>query len=406
MRILLCIMVLHVAIFAATSVEKKIETSQKVLKSKSKVERSINKKLKDVARDIQKETRNLANIESEINSLGKSIAKNKNIVKNKEVILKDLTAQNIKLLKQRKDIEERIVKIIAEDFSFYLIIDKDYQDSSDAVIAEETVDKIGIIMQKEFLKLTDNYNKINKKIDIQNTEIKGIKNFIKELENKKNKYANLKKAKKNSINKLSSQRASYKKRLNKIVKERNALRATLEKLKIIKAKESESLRKKRTEAIKKAEKGVKQDKKVKVRQIGSSYQSSRVKRYKGKKTIAPLESFTVKRKFGKYIDPIYKIKIFNESVILSSKKKNAKVRNVLNGKIVYAKDTAVLNKVVIVENSYGIHTIFAHLSQIAPTIKVGKKIKKGYVIGRVERDLSFKVTQNNYHINPLELIRY
>ncbi len=78
----------------------------------------------------------------------------------------------------------------------------------------------------------------------------------------------------------------------------------------------------------------------------------------------------------------------------------------LDGKVVYAKDTAILDRVVIVENSYGIHTIYAHLSKIAPTIKVGKKIKKGYVLGRVESDLSFEVTQKSYHINPLELIRY
>ncbi|DAB33119.1 MAG TPA: hypothetical protein CFH79_00210 [Sulfurospirillum sp. UBA11407] len=120
--------------------------------------------------------------------------------------------------------------------------------------------------------------------------------------------------------------------------------------------------------------------------------------------MAPLEDFVVKRKFGNYIDPIYKIKIFNESVILSSNVPNAKVQNVLDGKVIYAKDTAVLEKVVIVENSYGIHTIYAHLSKIAPTIKVGEKIRKGYVIGRVEQDLTFEVTQKNYHIDPLELI--
>lgn len=82
------------------------------------------------------------------------------------------------------------------------------------------------------------------------------------------------------------------------------------------------------------------------------------------------------------------------------------MKNVLDGKVIYAKDTAVLDKVVIVENRYGIHTIYAHLSKIAPTIKVGRKIKKGYIIGKVERDLTFEVTQKNYHINPLELIRY
>ncbi len=141
-----------------------------------------------------------------------------------------------------------------------------------------------------------------------------------------------------------------------------------------------------------------------IRQIGSSYQNSNVKKYTGEKTIAPLDNFTVKRRFGDYVDPIYKIKIFNESVVLASNTPDATVKSVLNGKVVFAKDTASLQKVVIVENSDEIHTIYAHLSKTAPTIQVGQKIKKGYVLGRVDNDLTFEVTQKNYHIDPLELI--
>uniref|UniRef100_UPI00263A1100 murein hydrolase activator EnvC family protein n=1 Tax=uncultured Campylobacter sp. TaxID=218934 RepID=UPI00263A1100 len=103
-------------------------------------------------------------------------------------------------------------------------------------------------------------------------------------------------------------------------------------------------------------------------------------------------------------DPIYNIKIFNESVVLSANSADAKVKSVFNGKVVFAKETAMLDKVVIIENPNGIHTIYAHLSQIAPTVKVGAKVQKGYVIGRVQRDLTFEVTQKNYHIDPLELI--
>ncbi len=406
MRILLVILALHVTIFAALSVEKKIVTNQKNLKSKSKVGRNINRKLNDVAKDILKEEKKLNSIKKQIEDLGKNIARNENIVKVKEVNLKDLATQNMKLIKSKRELEKKIVKIIAEDFSFYLISDKNYQDSSENILVEEAVDKIGIIMQKEFSKLSHDYDKINTKIDVQNSQIKSIKSSIEVLKTKEIKYASLEKSKQLSIKKLNSQRSSYKKRLFKIEKERNELRSTLKKLKIIKAKEDEAQKRKRLAAIKKAQGDSKINGKMTVRQIGSSYQNSRVKKYRGKKTIAPLDSFTIKRKFGRYTDPIYKMKIFNESVILTSKKKNAKVKNVLNGKVVYAKDTAVLDKVIIIENSYGIHTIYAHLSKIAPTIKVGKKIKKGYVIGRVKDDLSFEVTQKSYHINPLELIRY
>ena len=76
----------------------------------------------------------------------------------------------------------------------------------------------------------------------------------------------------------------------------------------------------------------------------------------------------------------------------------------LPGKVVFAKETAVLDKVVILEHSGGIHTIYAHLNQIPPTVRVGSNVKKGYIIGRIGSDLTFEVTQQNYHINPLDLI--
>jgi len=406
MRFFLFLLVLHVTILSAADVEQKILTNQKNLKSKSKVERNINKKLNDIAEDIQKEEKNLSYIESQIEDLGKNIARNENIVKDKEINLKDLTSQNLALMDKKQDLEERIIKVIAEDFSFYLISDKDYLDSSDSILIDETVDKIGVIIQKEFKKLSHDYERINEKIEVQNVQIKKLKDSIEDLRNKKIKFSSLKKSKEVSIKKLANQKTQYKKRLRRVSRERKELRATLKKLKIIKEKEDEKEERERLAAIQKANKDSNINGKLTVRQIGSSYQNSRVKRYKGRKTIAPLDNFIVKRKFGSYVDPIYKIKIFNESVILTSKINNAKVKNVLNGKVIYAKDTAVLDKVVIVENSYGIHTIYAHLSKIAPTIEVGKKIKKGYIIGRVEDDLSFEVTQKSYHINPLELIRY
>jgi len=142
----------------------------------------------------------------------------------------------------------------------------------------------------------------------------------------------------------------------------------------------------------------------KVKQYGSSYQSSRVKKYSGAKTAAPLNGAYLKRKFGNYNDPVYNIKLFNENIVLGSNSGDTQVKAVLPGKVVFAKETAVLDKVVILEHSGGIHTIYAHLNQIPPTVRVGSNVKKGYIIGRIGSDLTFEVTQQNYHINPLDLI--
>nr|MBL0703343.1 peptidase M23 [Sulfurospirillum sp.] len=181
MRIVPLLLTLSIALFSATSVEKKIDKNQKNLKTKIADGKNISSKLNDVAKDILKEKKKLKDINSQIANLRRNINKNENTVKSKVLDLKDLTIQNTNLMENKKKLEKKIIKVIAEDFSFYLISDKNYQDSSDNILAEEVVNKIGIIMQKEFLKLSHNYDEINKKISIQNSQIKNIKTSIKKL---------------------------------------------------------------------------------------------------------------------------------------------------------------------------------------------------------------------------------
>lgn len=401
MKYLIFVFFLISSTFANTNIDAKIAAQSSTLKQKSQIERKIAKKLKDVAQDILQEQKELEDITQQLDILSQKIEKNSNLVKDKEENLQDLTKQNLALLHVRKKLEDKIVRIIAQDFSFYLITDKGYLDSEDSILVEEVLDKMDVIMQKEFTKLSKEYQHLNQKIEVQNGQIQDLRTSIQQLKDEKSQKAILKKKQESIIANLAQKKEHYKKQLEQVEQERQALRKTLEELKIVKLNEE----KKRQEELeaKRAQQQM-SGQKVTVRQLGSSYQEGRYKKYYGSKTIAPLDSFNIKRKFGNYIDPIYKIKIFNESVILSANEPDAKVKNVLDGKIIYAKDTAVLDKVVIVENRYGIHTIYAHLSKIAPTIKVGKKIKKGYVIGRVDQDLTFEVTQKNYHINPLELI--
>ncbi len=402
--IIVCL--LYSVLCSATTYDSKINLNQKKLKNKSKIERKIARQLNEIAKDIISEQRRLQEIERKIDELSKNITINENRLKQKESSLKLLEEENSELLGKKKKLEKKIIDVVAKNFSFSMISDKEYIDSIDGILTDEAIKKIGLIVQKEVNNLSKNYEQINKQINLQNRQIENLKEFIKDLKSKKDRLFSLKKEKQKSIKKLADRKYEYKKRLIAISKERELLRKTLKKLKILRQKENEKKKEKRENRIKKALKDRKVNGKMTVRQIGSSYQNSRVKRYKGPKTIAPLDKFVVKRKFGAYVDPIYKIKIFNEAVILKSKIKNAKVRNVLDGKIVYAKKTSVLDNVVIVENVRGIHTIYAHLSKIAPTIKVGKKVRRGYIIGRIHDELSFEVTQKSYHINPLELIRY
>jgi murein DD-endopeptidase MepM/ murein hydrolase activator NlpD len=90
---------------------------------------------------------------------------------------------------------------------------------------------------------------------------------------------------------------------------------------------------------------------------------------------------------------------------LESPVANSKVQNILNGKVVFAGQSSMLGKVVVVAHSQKIHTVYAGLSKIAPTIQAGVKIQKGYVVGKVNQKLIFQATKNSKHINPLRLIK-
>ena len=64
--------------------------------------------------------------------------------------------------------------------------------------------------------------------------------------------------------------------------------------------------------------------------------------YRGIKTISPLENATLDKAFGEYVDPVYNINIFNESVTLKVQKELNKVLSVFDGKVVFAGKSKIL----------------------------------------------------------------
>ncbi|ECK1947616.1 peptidoglycan DD-metalloendopeptidase family protein [Campylobacter lari] len=372
-----------------------IAQKQKDIKENERIVKQLSKKLEDLASEILDNEKNLKKIASEISTLTSKTSKLESSVKTQIKALEQLNAQNKDLLQNKNKIEGKIIDLIAKDFAYDLAIPKNYIESEDSIIALELVGVLDKIFKEEFYQISKDYEDISKKIEEKQTQITTINSNLKSYKDQIDELKNLRKKQEQEIAKQKTDKEIYTRKLSNLQAQQQELRKTLNKLKIIKEKEEEKLAQK------------KEDKKPNsnIKQVGSSYQTSSVKRYSGPKTIAPLESYTVKQKFGNYVDPIYNIKIYNENVVLKSDSANAAVRNVLDGKVVFAKATPTLKQVVIVENKDGIHTIYAHLDKIAPGVKVGRNIKKGYIIGRVESDLTFEVTQKNFHINPLEMIK-
>lgn len=413
-RTFLLILAVCATLFAAGATANKTQSTKQDLKSKAEQEKKLNKKLDELAKSILSGEKNVKTTAEQISILSVQVKELESSAKAADASLNTLIAQNKDLLAEQKRIEASLLAIISKRFAYDLIVPKNYIESEESIISAEILNSLTKDSQNQVNKIAKDYSKTINSIKSQTDKISAIKLDLAEFRSKQNKLIALQTKQKKDLAKLKSDKDSYEKELSAIQAEQDELRKTLEKLAIIaKNEEEEKARAQQKAKLEEAKKAKNNEKlasqsqktaKNDVRQVGSSYQMSQVKRYTGAKTIAPLEKFTLKQAFGDYTDPIYKIKIFNESVVLRSAFRDAVVKNVLDGKVVFAKETPLLQKVVIVENKDGIHTIYAHLSKIAPTIKVGARLKKGYVIGRVEQDLTFEVTQKNYHINPMELI--
>lgn len=388
----------------ASNTKEKIKDSKNSLRSSQAMSEQLSKKLDDLAGDIVNGEKKLRGISGDITNLKGQISVLETNASKALIELDDLTKQNKELERTQKELEQNMIRIIAEDLSFDLLMSAtEGKQSEESIISSQILTKLNAIAKEDFKRLSQNYEDTIEKIKNKSNKISEINSSIKNYRRKQSDLQNLESTQKNTINGLKRDKEIYSKKLAKLQAQQDELRKTLEQLAIMQKQEDEAARAAREKQEKAAaSKGGKKGEKS--QPMGGGYQTSSVKKYSGAKTIAPLDSYTVKQKFGNYVDPIYNIKIFNESVTLRSTTPDAKVKSVLNGKVVFAKATPMLENVVIIENENGIHTIYAHLSQIAPTVKVGSVVQKGYVIGRVRNDLTFEVTQRNYHIDPLEMI--
>jgi len=379
----------------SASVDAKLENKKKELNKEARNYEKYTEKINDIADSIIKYNKNIENYNNKIKSIDKILSKNRVSYELKKKELKKIQKKEDELVETKKDIEQKLITLIAKDLSISIVLNSKSASSTMDLIKEEIFFVIGNITRKEIQNLKQSLSKTQSKLEAKRDAILKIKKYIDSLDNKKLRQMTLIKSKENLIKKSNKRKEKYKKRLVSIIAKQNSIKKIIEQL----------VFQKDNAQIKSSNRAIEDDLKLDVRRIGTSYQKIKTIRYVGKKTIAPINNFKITQKFGTYFDPIYKIKIFNEAVILKSRYLHAKVKSVLDGKIVFMGENPLLGKVLIIEHQAKMHTIYGYLSQFAPNIKVGSRVKRGTIIGRVYDELSFEVTKKNYHINPLELIR-
>ncbi|MCQ2934627.1 peptidoglycan DD-metalloendopeptidase family protein [Helicobacter pylori] len=377
-----------------SDIAKDIQHKETLLKKTHEEKNQLNSRLSSLGEAIRSKELQKVEIERQMVALKKSLEKNRNESLAQEKVLTNYRKSLDHLQKQRSFLQKRVFDTLLKDFLFSQALKGQNLASSNDVILQvafenlhqSTLSKMSQLSQEEkdlntqALKVKSSIQKISSVIDEQKTR----EVTLKSLQTEQNKL----------ILSMQKDYAIYNQRLTLLEKERQNLNALLKRLNIIKQNRENEER----VSLKKSSQA------LEVKQVASSYQNINTTSYNGPKTIAPLNDYEVVQKFGPYIDPVYNLKIFSESITLVSKTPNALVRNVLDGKIVFAKEINMLKKVVIIEHKNGIRTIYSQLDKIAPTIKSGMRIQKGYVLGRIDQRLGFEVTMREKHINPLELI--
>ena len=454
--ILYCFVVIAL-VYGATTTTKKIKSSKKDLSAVKSQKNKASRQLDKIAKDIKKAEKDIDYLDVKIDEL----SRDQNKTEEKYISLKkELKSATQDFEQTSQDLEQKrkkFISLLSEQFSITFAMEQAHAPTRKSIMSQEVYKAYKKQNIKMLEALKSDIRKLKKqkedKLYLRNRTQNKIKKIIKKRDN----YAQKKEQKKKLLKNLSVDEEKYNEKLGKISDKQNSLNATLAKLNILHTQEVEEARKqaaarkeairlekerkrrirkekelarakakKAKEAVKLAKtkeakkaakiavkKAVKEVEKVKkkaykqserIRTVNSSYKKTKTYAYRGGKTISPLRGAKLIKKFGTYVDPIYKIKIFNESITLKASS-STKVQNVLNGKIVFAGKSSMLGKVVVVAHSGKLHTVYAGLSKIAPNIKTGRKIKKGYVIGKVSSKLMFQATKNSKHINPLKLIR-
>jgi len=436
-RFVAFISIITLSLTASQAIEKRISESKKTLQNTQKEKILTSRQLSKIAKSIKRAREELNRREDMLDELEKKQLESQKSYK--EAIAKINRVQNKidaldRYIRKKYD---RFIRLITKQFSMVIALEQINKQSERSVILREFYEKYKEIYDKELSRLKEEIDKSKKQKLSLLLERGKLKQDIDSLVKERKEYLKKLKETQELLKSLQKSEALYRQKLKSIIAKQNLLQLTLAKLNILKkeeieaikrqeeerkrelairAKQLERLREQRAKERERARvEGRKADfskitipsykPKTKVKQYGSSYQKEKVARYRGPKTIPPFRGARVVKKFGTYIDPIYKIKIFNDSITLKAPAPDTNVRTVFNGKVVYVGQNSMLGRVVIIQHANGVHTVYAGLSKISPVVRTGKRVRKGTVIGKVKKKLIFQATQNEKLINPLRLIK-
>ena len=435
MRRLWWLLLIGVMGLHASKIVEKIQDSQQSLRSTEAQKKAASRQLSKLAASIKSTEKELAVLQKKLDRLARQKKEGEARYADALERIKGLDKQIAQLDQDIKKRHDRFLRLLSDQFATIVAMRQMNRRSERGVILDEYFQRYKEATDRELKRLKESIDRSRKSKQVLMLSRAKLKRSIAKLDALRNLYKIKKEKSQKLLKKLAAEEKLYRQKLRTIISRQNALRQTLAKLNILRKEEIEEAKRREAERKAQLERRAKEleamrarkklerdqaraegrevdysavtlpEENVKVKQYGSSYQRERVARYRGPRTISPIRGARLVKRFGSYVDPIYKIKIFNDSITLKAPQSDATVRNVLNGKVIYVGENSMLGKVVIVQHGNGLHTVYAGLSKISPVIRTGTRIRRGTAVGKVRRKLIFQATQNSKLINPVRLIK-
>ena len=395
---------------------KQIEESKSSLATTKKEKSLANKQLQKIAVKIKKLNKEIAEYNKKLSKLNSFLSREQKRYQEAMAEIKGIDNIVKNLDRDIKKKREEFAKKISQQLGGVVAQNRSIDKNEKSVVRQEVLNRYKNYNQQEMLKLSRN---IEQKNALRKNLLKRRDEIAKSIENikiQRDLYKKERAKREQLLRKLALEEKLYSKKLKEIFKRETVIRLTLAKLNLVQ-EESAKEAKRREEELKKRINRLKRLRLSRAKNRTSLNKSSeyinkvstytpsiKVFKYRGEKTIAPLKAAKLIKPFGTYVDPIYKIKSHSDFVTLVSKIGDNRVYNVLNGVVAFKDENSMMGKYVIVKHSKGLYTIYADLSKFSPFIKVGSRVKKGTVLGKVRKKLRFEATKNGKLINPIRLI--
>ena len=393
-------------------IDSRISQTQSEIGQIETRESGLQRQVDQLSDRIDKAQRRLAEIQRELRRTDREITTLEKAVEEERESYEKLSDQRNTLAKESDAIEKQLVELLAQHISQSLVFSESEPAQESDLIREKLFVAVKARsserihhLQEEFVQLQRDLNRLQSRID-EMTDRRD------RLSKSRDRQSSLQAEQQRTIADLDREKQEYLAQLNNLIDQRNRQRQMLADLNVMRQQAVDAMRQARIsqeEAQRQARlsSDERRARQLDVRQLGSSYQAASRSRYDGQRVKPPLDDryhITLIKDFGPYTDPVYNIRIHNDSVTLKADEDEAVVRSVLDGKVIFAEDMRLLGRVVILEHPGNLHTIYRNLEEIAPHVRVGQNIRARQSIGRVNQELVFEVTKDGLPINPMQLI--